>query len=452
MTSFNAPSAGVSRPLMTDLRGAVLGIVSEDDPPLQRRRHRWTCCHNSNSGSGNRSPGVLVAGCGRPAGRGSLADGGMGVIAGWGRRLRSRSRVRLQPVAGLAASDLSALGAFSRKAFAERLEEVCTVLDRCWAQPENQQLEAILSTDLLLTATAGETSIHPLRSGGQGLVATVVEASQTSRYQHVVVRVEGLGQDEVQFWTFERAAGPLVGASCPACGASLSLNERGQCSHCGAALDVPRSDWVLSRLETPAGWSNRQLDLDQSALEGLDAIRQADPEFDPEAFVERIRSAYPYLKQGWLEGTAAHPQTPGDFSPGPVPDAGSAVAGRSPMQVTICGAQYTHDRDDVTVHVECDVIEDEAGGEGTGAAGHSVHRHWSERWTLCRRASARLPESAVRADVCPGCGSPLELDDRGRCRYCEGAIVPEVRGWVLMSAIPVPPAPAPSSDDVPGTY
>ena len=80
--------------------------------------------------------------------------------------------------------------------------------------------------------------------------------------------VQGERQDQrfSVYCSFQRVAGtrtPVAGVldnKCPKCGAPLSLDEAGQCRHCGAAVGSGHFDWVLARIETPDEWNNHGTD------------------------------------------------------------------------------------------------------------------------------------------------------------------------------------------------
>lgn len=59
---------------------------------------------------------------------------------------------------------------------------------------------------------------------------------------------------------------------------------------------------------------------------------------------------------------------------------------------------------------------------------------WSEDLTFGRSASAISPAAGgLPARHCPSCGAPLDLDDNGACRYCNGIVTAGRHDWVLIS-------------------
>jgi hypothetical protein len=59
---------------------------------------------------------------------------------------------------------------------------------------------------------------------------------------------------------------------------------------------------------------------------------------------------------------------------------------------------------------------------------------WSEDLTFARSAGAVTPPAGgLPASRCPSCGAPLELDEGGACRYCQGVVTAGNYDWVLVS-------------------
>lgn len=56
-----------------------------------------------------------------------------------------------------------------------------------------------------------------------------------------------------EYWTFIRSAkrrgATVAAATCPNCGAPLSISNVGSCTHCSAHVEAGEFDWVLSRIE-----------------------------------------------------------------------------------------------------------------------------------------------------------------------------------------------------------
>jgi hypothetical protein len=56
-----------------------------------------------------------------------------------------------------------------------------------------------------------------------------------------------------EYWTLIRGRNtrgrPSADKNCPSCGAPLSINMAGNCTHCSARVTSGEFDWVLSRIE-----------------------------------------------------------------------------------------------------------------------------------------------------------------------------------------------------------
>lgn len=91
--------------------------------------------------------------------------------------------------------------------------------------------------------------------------------------------------------------------------------------------------------------------------------------------------------------------------------------------------QVESDRLFDTVHIryQGSVEELEARGEGIGP--HTVPI--DEVWTFLRKPGARTGKRGLMEGVCPSCGTPVTLQDAGRCDSCESWLRTGRHDWVL---------------------
>jgi predicted lipid-binding transport protein (Tim44 family) len=271
-----------------------------------------------------------------------------------------------------------------------------------------------------------------------------------------------------EYWTFERsagtrtpAAGGILDGSCPNCGAPLSINEVGECRYCKAAVTSGRYDWVLSRIEQTEEWEARQdLQLGGTAPAGLgwpppppktalraaqselEQIRDGDPGFDPEVFLQRAQMAF------FMVEAAAESGKPEQVRPyvGDVEFARwqNRLGGLSTQHrkevlenlnvqgMHLFAASHGLGGDDVTVRLDA-VAADYLVDESTGSLvdGDRVDRRFSRYLTFERAAGTKTPEVGVLDNKCPSCGSPLALAESGECRHCGAAVASGHFDWVI---------------------
>src|SRR5215469_16151756 len=208
--------------------------------------------------------------------------------------------IRFASPSPTAAKEVANLQSFSEPDFQAWLTDVYNKVANAWRVTRLTDLEADVTIDLLAAWTAKPpTAALPLQVAAEALRGRIEEAEAGRAYEHLTVSLDGgasQGAPQLQYWTFERGRGAHVrGSTCPDCAAPLTFDLRGRCRHCGAAVDLARLTWVLARVESAVDWSMRQLNPDQDALRALDTMGAADPEFDPDAFIERVATLYPHL-------------------------------------------------------------------------------------------------------------------------------------------------------------
>ena len=197
-----------------------------------------------------------------------------------------------------------------------------------------------------------------------------------------------------------------------------------------AAAAQPAGPWPA-----PAG-------PDPAVLAGVAAIREADPDFEPETFLQRSEMAFLLVKrayqdrnvhaaiaflgrevwQGWsqeVQGLIAAHQRPVLEN--------LNVRG---MQVPLVSHADTGD----TIQVHFDYVAawhtlDEASGKLVSGA--TEDQRLGELWTFQRAAGARtVVTGGATASKCPNCGGLLKLNDDGVCDYCKADIASGRYDWV----------------------
>ena len=159
----------------------------------------------------------------------------------------------------------------------------------------------------------------------------------------------------------------------------------------GGALDIQRGrrdrDPYLDEPPLPPGIP--ALPPDPRAIaRGLDAIRAHDPAFDEAAFLVHARAV-------WSKVTST----------------GATAALPALRDVAISAVSVGPQIETITVRF------------GT-AAGESD-------WVFQRSATATTdPDPATKANHCPNCGAPLQLDPTGACPYCHTTVI-AAPGWAL---------------------
>ena len=384
------------------------------------------------------------------AGEGTTTAAANGIWSRLARALRRRAlahSIPLWPPSPIAEGEVERLDSFSESEFRVRLTDLYRSVCEAWHEQRLTDLEPYVTIDLLAAWTAKPAGAPaPLQLAPDALRARIEEAYAGSVYEHVTVSLDGGDRDGVpalQYWTLERGRGGAVrGRTCPDCGAALTLDLRGRCHACGSLIDLARLAWVLARLESAVDWSRRELGPGQHDLEALDAIAAADRLFDADAFGDRVLQIYPHLAQAIREPSsdlarvAIAPRLRHHLESmdGPRRRAGrrALVDSVSVSGVAIRSAAHGLDREAITVDISGTAATYEVDASGNLVAGDRTPRPVQDRWTFTRPVGTETSEhGGALAEVCPLCGAPIGLDERGRCRHCGGEVTLGTHGWVL---------------------
>jgi hypothetical protein len=166
----------------------------------------------------------------------------------------------------------------SWNAFEQRLALLFAELQVAWSQREWERVRPYVSDHLFQTQLYWIETYKKqgLRNVSENARITKVELArvESDAYFHAItVRVFAQGLDFTvrdsdgvrvggsdtreraysEYWTLIRGRGvrgvPGSDKRCPSCGAPLSINMAGHCTHCDAHVTSGRFDWVLSRIE-----------------------------------------------------------------------------------------------------------------------------------------------------------------------------------------------------------
>ena len=190
------------------------------------------------------------------------------------------------------------------------------------------------------------------------------------------------------------------------------------------------------------------------ALPGQPALPFLDPEFDQEAFREEVKAAFYTIKRAWADLDAAicrhrmsddlWERQAAAMEAVRLDGCRTVVEGISVIDVQVLDSQTVGSEDQMLVGIDVagtDCVVREATGEVV--RGSRVAGDWRETWVLRRSRDA----GRARLIKCPGCGSPLELNDDGRCAFCN-AVVPGARDdWLVSDMTRGTGAPTAFEDD-----
>jgi predicted lipid-binding transport protein (Tim44 family) len=180
----------------------------------------------------------------------------------------------------------------------------------------------------------------------------------------------------------------------------------------------------------------------------LEAMRTADPDFEPETFLQRAEMTYFLVKRAYQHRDAGAGQpylTPAVFATWKAELDALTAAHRRPYLdglnvrgLHVPGATHAADGDSIVVHFDV-VARERMVDDRTGAlvADDGFDKRFGERWTFYRAAGAKtLVEGGVTAQKCPNCGADLSLSPDGTCKFCKAEIGAGKFDWTVSAMMP----------------
>ena len=182
---------------------------------------------------------------------------------------------------------------------------------------------------------------------------------------------------------------------------------------------------------------------DQAVASGVAAIREADPQFETETFLQRAEMAFLLVKRAYQDRNAhAGRAFMSDdlWRPWSQEIARLTEQHQRPLleDLNVRGMQVpyvAHEPGGDTIQVHFDyvaavsVVDDRAERKPSR---RDDDERLGELWTFQRQAGAKTVVSGgVTASKCPNCGALLELDEDGVCRYCKADVTSGRYDWVV---------------------
>jgi len=268
-----------------------------------------------------------------------------------------------------------------------------------------------------------------------------------------VLTDEGEDRRHGERWTFMRAAaartpaaGGVTASRCPACGAELRLSLDGTCTHCRASVTNGTVDWVVADVQAApfVGYTSDPLlgIAAPTVADGIAGLRAADPGFELNAFLTRVKTGFMALQDAWcrqnLEAGRAF-LSPGAYFAWRAQLETMAAEGRRNVMEglavrSIVPIRVVHGRvfDDLTVRIAAASADYEVDNTGRVVFGDRSVRPFEEEWTFQRSVGVATSNKAgTLENTCPGCGAPLVLTQIGECRYCKAAVTSGKFDWVV---------------------
>lgn len=266
-------------------------------------------------------------------------------------------------------------------------------------------------------------------------------------------------------WAFRRAAGAIslapdetMAMGCPSCGNPVETTPLGECTTCGTPITKGQLQWqatsvgiLASRPVQPpqlslfGGGDEPSVGMPTVQQSGLGArlrrFKGRHPEFEPDAFKQRVRDVYLALQAAWGRNRwdDARPYvTDPLFQQLRFWIEGYVKNGlRNQLEdVELHTVQIVKIDDDawyesITVRIWGSMRDSTVDASGRVVAGNADKpRRFSEYWTFLRASGTGADTKP--AGTCPSCGAPLDrIGSSGVCGYCDSKITTGRFDWVL---------------------
>lgn len=173
----------------------------------------------------------------------------------------------------------------------------------------------------------------------------------------------------------------------------------------------------------------------------LTKLREADPQFDEQAFLARVNKAFLIVQQAWSDQnlTRARPF----ISQGVVDRFSSQIADQKSRglinrmsQVNVLSSRVLEARvgrsyQSISVAITATALDEMISTDNTVV--RSQNGSFTEIWTFLRRPGAvTVLRDGLMEGHCPSCGNALEIADGVQCRSCKTWVNSGEHDWVLV--------------------
>lgn len=245
--------------------------------------------------------------------------------------------------------------------------------------------------------------------------------------------------------------------SCPHCGNNEGIGKDGRCGFCQEIVNDGRWGWTLAEFQRikstpkpPVVLSSGGLEIgtdmpterSASLLADLAGLKERDPGFEQEAFLELARQTFLTLQQAWTEmkWEKARPLETDDLFQQHHYwiESYRRMGYRNVLEdVQVTDIQFSQVSTDpyfegITVRIFATMKDYTVrANDGRVLSGSPNQiRKFSEYWTFVRRAGVTSKQrDAAR---CPSCGAPLDkVTHVGVCEYCQAKLTRGDFDWIL---------------------
>ncbi|MDO4573570.1 MAG: zinc-ribbon domain-containing transport protein, partial [Clostridia bacterium] len=176
----------------------------------------------------------------------------------------------------------------------------------------------------------------------------------------------------------------------------------------------------------------------------LESLKQKDPGFNEQAFLEKVGNDYVRMQDAWeskdwepmraIMTDALYQQMARQLEELKAAGQTNHVERIAVLDARIRRYAQEGDNDVLVVRLStriCDYTTDDKTGELL-RGDRNKELYMTYDWKLIRQKDQRTPEQAsLNAVNCPNCGAPLEINHTGKCPYCGSVITLSAHDWAL---------------------
>lgn len=176
----------------------------------------------------------------------------------------------------------------------------------------------------------------------------------------------------------------------------------------------------------------------------LASLKQRDPKFSEQAFLERVNNMYVQMQNAWTEKKweplramftdALYNQLKRQLDEYVNHHQTNHVDRIAVLNSFITSCREDETNDIVTVQLETrivDYVTDDATGQVISGS-NTREKFMTYEWTMIRRRGVLTQSTPVTKVLsCPSCGAPLDINQSGQCAYCGSIITSGEYDWVV---------------------
>lgn len=174
----------------------------------------------------------------------------------------------------------------------------------------------------------------------------------------------------------------------------------------------------------------------------LNRLSQKDPIFNEQAFKDFVQNSFYKIQEAWEKADLkiARPYLTDQLmqrystqlddlkSRGEKNILENIVIGH----MTLTKVHSDNKYDYITVKIDASCADYTVNAKGELISGSKQAAPFTEYWTFLRKGDIKTnPKKSFKANTCPNCGAPLQLNATGQCEYCNTIVTSGDYDWVL---------------------